>query len=153
MKAATTRKRAATKKNKVATARDLYESGNKNKRTRAGTPRGNEHRSLCAKRCSTAATCPWCWASTDFFFYMVEKHALDATWFSTHAETSQRLSIKNVQRIFLRTHICMSLQRLFYFLFPGKVCVRVCACALGPLCSARHTCLRWSFIYNYITRV
>ena len=137
MKAATTRKRAATKKNKVATARDLYESGNKNKRTRAGTPRGNEHRSLCAKRCSTAATCPWCWASTDFFFYMVEKHALDATWFSTHAETSQRLSIKNVQRIFLRTHICMSLQRLFIFChyrdffifyFPERcvcVCVRV----------------------------
>jgi hypothetical protein len=153
MKAANNKKTRANQKKQSSHCARLVWERQQNKRTRAGTPRGKEHRSLCAKRCSTAATCPWCWASTDFFFYMVEKHALDATWFSTHAETSQRLSIKNVQRIFLRTHICMSLQRLFYFLFPGKVCVRVCACALGPLCSAHHTCLRWSFIYNYITRV
>ena len=82
----------------------------------------------------------------------------------THAETSQRLSVKkNVQRISLRTHICMSLQRLYYFLslqrllifyFPERcVCVCACVCVSAWPTLQRAARMQWSLIYNYIMRV
>ena len=143
MKAATTRKRAATKKNKVATARDLYESGNKNKRTRAGTPRGKEHRSLCAKRCSTAATCPWCWAWTDIFFLKWLKNIWKTCTRCYMVQYTRRnkptsLYKERTTHFSENTHLHVTTETFLFFISRKGVCACVCVCAWPTLQRASH---------------